>query len=69
MDNGTKVCHFLQDIKGTELKAVVNVVQAKPERYGTEFDTTIPYLSQIVTKKPFSAICLYCRNQQSADEA
>ena len=41
MDNGTKVCHFLQGIKRTEFEAVVNVVHAKPEKYGTDFDTTV----------------------------
>ena len=51
MDNGTKVCHFLQDIKSPELEAVVNVVCAQPEKYGTDFDAVLSYLCQMVTKK------------------
>ena len=51
MDNGTKVCHFLQGIKSPELEAVVNIVQAQPEKYGTDFDTTVSYLGQMVMKK------------------
>ena len=54
MGNGTKVHHFLQDIKSTELEAAVNVIQAQPEKNGTDFDTTVSYLGQTVTKKgPF----------------
>ena len=45
MDNGTKVCHFLQGIKGTELEAAVNVVPAQPEKYGTDFNATMSYRS------------------------
>ena len=43
MDNGTKVCHFIQDIKSTELEAVVNVVRTHPEKYGTDFDAFMSY--------------------------
>ena len=38
MDNGTKVSHFLQGIKSTELEAAVNAVWAQPEKYGSEFE-------------------------------
>ena len=51
MENGTKVHHFLQDIESPELEAVVNVVQAQPEKYGTDFDATMSYLGQMVLKK------------------
>ena len=51
MDNGTKVCHFLQGIKSPELEAAVNVVCTQPEKYGTDFDATVSYLDQMVTKK------------------
>ena len=51
MDNGTKVCHFLQCIKSTELEAAVNVIWAQPEKYGTDFDATMSYLGQMVTEK------------------
>ena len=51
MDNGTKVHYFLQGIKSTELEAVVNVVCAQPKKYGMDFDTTMSYLGQVVTKK------------------
>ena len=37
MDNGTKVHHFLQDIKSNDLKAAVSVVWAQQEKYGTDF--------------------------------
>ena len=48
MDNGTKVCHFLQGIKINELEAAVNVVGAQSERYGMDFDTAVFYLCQII---------------------
>ena len=51
MDNGTKVCHFFHGIKSTELEAAVNVVWAKPEKYGADFNAVVSYLSQMVTKK------------------
>ena len=51
MDNGTKVCHFLQGIKSSEFEAVVNVVWAQPEKYGSDFDKIVSYLGQMVTKK------------------
>ena len=54
IDNGTKACHFLQGIKSTELEAVVNIVQAQLEKYGTDFDATVPYLVQLVMEKSTS---------------
>ena len=51
MDNGSKVCHFLQGIKSSELEAMVNVVHAQPEMYGTDFDVVVSYLGQMVTRK------------------
>ena len=51
MDNGTKVHRFLQGIKSTELEAVINVVQAQPRKYETDFEATVFYLGQMVTKK------------------
>ena len=50
MDNGSKVYHFLQGVKNTELEAAVNVVWAQPEKYGTDLDTTMSYMGQMVTK-------------------
>ena len=44
IDNGIKLCHFLQGIKSPELEAVVNVVHPQPEKYGTDFDATMSYL-------------------------
>ena len=51
MDNGTKVCHFLQGIKSPELETVVNVVCAQQGKYGTDFDTVVSYLGQMIMKK------------------
>ena len=51
MDNGTKVCNFLQGIKSPELEAVVNVVHAQPEKNGMDFDAVVSYLGQMVIKK------------------
>ena len=51
IDNGTKVHHFLQGIKSSELEAAINVVCAQLEKYGTDFDAVVSYLSQMVTKK------------------
>ena len=44
MDNGTKVCCFLEGIKSTELEALINVVWAQQEKYGSDFDATMSYL-------------------------
>ena len=49
MDNGTKVRHFLN--KSPELEAAVNVVCTQPEKYGTDIDTVVSYLGQMVAKK------------------
>ena len=51
IDNGTKICHFLQGINRNELETAVNVVQAQPEKYGPDFDATVIYLGKMVTKK------------------
>ena len=51
MDNGIKVCHFLQGIKITELEAAVNVVWTQPKKYGTDFNVTMYYLGQMVMKE------------------
>ena len=60
MDNGTKVCHFLPEIKSTGLKAGLNLVEAQPEKHGTDFDATVLCLSQMVMKKGTSmqSICI-----------
>ena len=50
MDKGTKVYHFLQDIKSIEFDAAVNVVCAQPEKYGKDFDVTLNHLGQMATK-------------------
>ena len=33
VNNGIKVCHFIQGIKGIELEAAVNVVYVQQEKY------------------------------------
>ena len=33
IEDGTKVCHFLQEIRNTELEAVVNLVWVQPQKY------------------------------------
>ena len=43
--------NFLQGIKCPESEAVVNVVCAQSEKYGTDFDAIISYLGQMVMKK------------------
>ena len=53
MDNGTKVPHFLQLIKSTELEAAVNVFQAQLEKYGKDFNATVSYLGNMVTEKGY----------------
>ena len=47
MDKGTKVHQFLEEIKSTELEAVVTVVWAQPKKYGKDFDATESYLDQM----------------------
>ena len=54
MDDGTKVHHFLQGIKSSELEAAVNAVQAQLEKNDKDFDMTVSYLSQMVTKKSYA---------------
>ena len=54
MDNSTKVCHFLQGMKNTEMEAVVNVVWAQPENHEEEHNY---------------AICPYCKEWKSASDA
>ena len=51
MDNGTKVHHFFQGIKSTELEAAVKVVWTKPGKYGTDFDAAASYLGHMVMKE------------------
>ena len=51
MDNGTTVCYLLQGIKSPELEAAVNVVYSQPEKYVTDFNATMSYLGQMITKK------------------
>ena len=43
-DHGINVHHYLKGTNSTELEAAVNVVQAQPERYGVDFDSTAYYL-------------------------
>ena len=47
--NCGNIHHFLQGIWSTELEAVVNVVQ--PEKYSKDFDATVSYFGQMVTKE------------------
>ena len=51
MDDGIKVYHFLQGFKSTEFEAAINVVWSKQRIIKTDFDATISYLSQMITKK------------------
>ena len=51
MDNGTKVHHFLQGIKSTEMEKMVKIVQVQLEKYRTDFDATMSFLGQMVTKR------------------
>ena len=45
-----KFATFCQGIKSPELEAAVDDVWAQPEMYGTDFDATMSYLCQRVTK-------------------
>ena len=58
IDDGTKVHHFLEGIKSTELEAAANVVWANQRR--KDFDVTVPYLGQMVTMKGYDMqfICI-----------
>ena len=60
MDNGTKVCHFLQGIKSTELEAAVKIVWVKPEKNRMHFDATVYYLGHMVMKKSLvmQSVCI-----------
>ena len=65
MDNGTKVHHFLQGIKSSELKAAVNVVWVQPEMYRMDFGATMFYLGQIITKKGLTMQSVYIAKTRS----
>ena len=54
INEGIEVCHFLQLIRNTELKAAINVVWAQSEKYGKEFVTIVSYLGQMVIKKGYN---------------
>ena len=58
MDNGTKVCHFLQGIKSTDLEAAVNVVQAKAWIW-CNYVLSGPNGHE---ERTFYAICPYCED-------
>ena len=51
IDYGIKVHHFLQGIKSSALKAVINLIKAWPEKYNQDFATTASYQGQLITKK------------------
>ena len=42
------------------MEAIINVVQAQPERYGKDFDATMSYLGQMITKEgnAMQSICV-----------
>ena len=63
---GTKVCHFLQGMKSIELEAMVNVIQAKWQKFNTDFDATMPSGHE---ERLYNVICPYCQNWESASEA
>ena len=54
IEDGTKVHHFLQGIKSTELETPKNFVKAQPEKYDKDFDMTVFYLGQMVTKEGYA---------------
>ena len=65
MDNGTKVHHFLQGTKSTELEAVINVLQAQQEKNCKNFYATVSYLGQIVMNKGFTMQSVCIANNRS----
>ena len=54
IDDGIKVHCFLQGFKGTELVTAVNVVQTQQKYYDKDFNMTVSYLDQMVTKKGYN---------------
>ena len=65
MDIGTKVHHFLQGIKSTDLETVVSVVWAQPEKYGIDFYTMVSYQGQMITKKGTSMQSIHISKARS----
>ena len=68
MDNGRKVCHFLQGIRSTKLEETANVVLAQTKKYDMDFDATVCYLGQMVTKKGPSMQSVYIAKTGSQPE-
>ena len=50
IDDGTKVPNFPQGIRSTMLEAAVST---QPVKYGKDFDSMVPSLGQMVTKKGY----------------
>ena len=69
MDNSTKVHHFLEGIESPELKAAVDVVCAKPEKYGIDFDATVLSGPNGHEEMPDYSVSQDCKNPKSAGEA
>ena len=65
INNDTKVCQFLKEIKSTESEAVVNVVQTQSEKCGKDFDTMVFYLGQMVMKNDYNIQSVYIAKNRS----
>ena len=65
INDGTKVCHFLQRIKCTELEAAVNVVQTQPEKYGKDFGATVSYLGLMIMKEGYNMQLIHIAKTRS----
>ena len=69
IDNGVNVHHCLQGIRSTEFEEAFNVVHAKAEKYGNDFDVTVLSQSNDHQEGSLFAICQYCQDWMSAKEA
>ena len=65
INDGTKVCYFLQGIRRADLEAAVNVVWAQMKKYHEGFDTMMSYLGQMVMKKGHHMNAVYIAKLKS----
>ena len=65
IDNVTKVHHFFQGMKSTELEAAFNVIWAQSEKFGKDFNTNVSYLGQMVMKKGYNMQSIHIAKTRS----
>ena len=63
INGGTKIHHFLQGIKSTELHTAHKVVWTKTEKYGKDFYAMVSDHGQIIMKKGYNLQTVHIASQ------